>query len=330
MDTDDFALSKENLPAAIVNASSLSVHLLQAVPEEEIWLAGQRSPHTRRAYKQDVSHFISVMGVRSADELREVSRAAVVAWLNVMQDRGEKPRTIRRRLAALSSLFTHLLDHRVADDNPVRDIKRPRVNRRQGVTRAFSTVEARMILDAPNALTLRGLRDRAILSVGFQAGPRRSEIASLLVKDFHTNAGFKSLHFIRKGGEDLSLALNPQTAQRIEDYLTAAGHRDDLHGPLFRPVTADRPRRPYLSQQRRHLHAEAMDRILRKYVAKAGLATGYSAHSMRATFITTALDKGASLEDVQRDVGHADPSTTQLYDRRGHNPEKSASFFAIY
>jgi site-specific recombinase XerD len=71
--------------------------------------------------------------------------------------------------------------------------------------------------------TLEGLRDRAILSVGLQAGPRRSEIASLLVKDFHTNAGFKSLHFIRKGGEDLSLAINPQTVKRIEDYLAAAG-----------------------------------------------------------------------------------------------------------
>jgi site-specific recombinase XerD len=217
MDADDFTLSQASLPTTIVKQSSLSVHLLKAVPEEEIWLAGQRSPHTRRAYKQDVAHFVSAMGIGSADELRHGSRAAVIAWLNVMQDRGEKPRTVRRRVAALSSLFSHLKEHRVTDENPVRDIKRPRVNRRQGVTRAFSTGEARMILDSPDASTLRGLRNRAILSVGFQAGPRRSEIASLLVKDFHTNAGFKSLHFIRKGGEDLSLALNPQTAQRIEE-----------------------------------------------------------------------------------------------------------------
>jgi integrase/recombinase XerD len=62
----------------------------------------------------------------------------------------------------------------------------------------------------------------------------------------------------------------------------------------------------------------------------AGLDHGYSAHSMRATFITTALQNGASLEDVQRDVGHANPTTTKLYDRRGHNPENSAAFFAVY
>lgn len=314
-------------PAQIDGAGkSPSLHLLQSVPEEEIWLAGQLSPHTRRAYKADVGHFVRTMGVRSAGELRQVGRAAIVAWQNLMKARGTKPRTLRRRLSALSSLFAHLLAHRAADANPVRDIKRPRVNRRQGTTRAFSAREARKILDAPDPAALQGLRDRAILSVGLQAGPRRSEIASLLVRDYHTNAGYKSLHFIRKGGEDLSLAINPQTAQRIEEYLAKAGHGDDAEGPLFRPIRHNQCQ----SDPRRPLSPGAIDRILRKYVAALGLGGGYSAHSMRATFITTALNNGASLEDVQRDVGHADPSTTKLYDRRGHNPEKSASFFATY
>lgn len=317
----------KNVPAARIGRSALSVELLQFVPEEDVWLAGQLSAHTRRAYKQDVAHFVATMGIKSADELRQVSRAAIVAWQNAMKDQQAKPRTIRRRLSALASLFSHLIEHRAADENPVRDIKRPRVNRRQGTTRAFSPREARLILDAPDPATLRGLRDRAILSVGFQAGARRSEIAGLLVSDFHTNSGYRSLHLIRKGGEDLSLALNPQTAQRIEEYLIVAGHGQDAGGPLFRPVVGAKARK---SEPRRHLHPEAVDRMLRKYAAKAGLDTGYSAHSMRATFITTALDKGASLEDVQRDVGHADPSTTKLYDRRGYNPEKSAAFFATY
>lgn len=61
-----------------------------------------------------------------------------------------------------------------------------------------------------------------------------------------------------------------------------------------------------------------------------GDSDGYSAHSMRATFITTALDNGVSLEEVQLAAGHRDPSTTKLYDRRGYNPDKSASFFANY
>jgi integrase/recombinase XerD len=302
------------------------IELLQWVPEEEVWLAGQLSAHTRRAYRTDVAHFARSLSLASTDDLRKVNRAAVIAWVAAMKESGDQPRTIRRRLSSLSSLFAHLIEHHVVDRNPVRDIKRPRVNRRHGVTRAFSPKEARRILDTPDDRTVQGLRDRAILSVGLQAGPRRSEIASLRVRDFHTNSGFKCLHFIRKGGEDLSLAINAQTAARIEAYLEAAGHQVDQEGPLFRPL-ANNGRE---ADPRRGLHPDQIDRILRKYAKLAGLGVGYSAHSMRATFVTTALQNGASLEDVQRDVGHADPSTTKLYDKRGYNPESSAAFFATY
>jgi integrase/recombinase XerD len=105
-----------------------------------------------------------------------------------------------------------------------------------------------------------------------------------------------------------------------------AKHGDDLDGPLFRPVRGNQK----AQEMRRHLHPDEIDRILRKYAKRIELERGYSAHSMRATFITTALDNGASLEDVQRAAGNADPSTTKLYDKRGYNPEKSASFFANY
>jgi integrase/recombinase XerD len=214
----------------------------------------------------------------------------------------------------------------VVEQNPVRDVERPAINRREGMTRAFSQKQARKILDAPNPETLLGLRNRAILSVGLQVGFRRAEIASLKVKDLHVNLEYDSLRVVRKGGKKGSLAIHQQAAQRIRAYLEKAGHGDDLEGPLFRPVKGNRE----AQDERRHLHPDVIDRILRKYAKRIGLDRGYSAHSMRATFITTALENGAGLEDVQLAAGHAGPSTTKLYDRRGYNPEKSASFFANY
>ena len=291
-----------------------------------MWLAGQLSAQTREAYRKDVREFVSATGLKSVSDLRRVGRATIIGWVNSMREQKLAPRTIRRRLSSLSSLFAHLVTRHVIELNPVRDVKRPRVNRMQGTTRAFGVKEARKLLDEPDPSTLMGLRDRAILSVGLQAGPRRAEIASLKVKDYHVNAGYKSLRFIRKGGIDLSISINPQTAQRLDDYLAAAGHDHDLDGPLFRPVRSNQRR----LDMPRPIHPTVVDRLLRRYVAKIGLAHGFSAHSMRATFITTALNNGAALEDVQRDVGHAEPSTTKLYDRRGHNPEKSAAFFATY
>jgi integrase len=170
------------------------------------------------------------------------------------------------------------------------------------------------------------LRDRAILAVGLQIGLRRAEIAALTVGDLHQNRGYDSLRIVRKGGRRDALAIHPKTVQRVKAYLDAAGHAADLDGPLFRPLSDNRK----MQEARRHMHPDAIDRVLRKHARALGLDRGYSAHSMRATFITTALENGCSLEDVQRAAGHREPGTTKLYDRRGYNPEKSASFFATY
>jgi integrase/recombinase XerD len=94
---------------------------------------------------------------------------------------------------------------------------------------------------------------------------------------------------------------------------------------LFRPLRGNtKPLNPA-----GRMHPGAIDRMVRKYAAEIGLAGGYSAHSMRATFITIALENSAKLEGVQK-AGHRDPSTTKLYDRRGYNPKKAISVFATY
>ena len=315
------------VPAHSAAPALTPLDALAAIPEEEIWLASQKSARTRRAYRLDVAHFIRSLGVADAAALRQVDHRAVIAWERAMRETEcAAPSTIRRRLAALSSLFKHLVRHGHAARNPVADVLRPTINRDEGSTLAFSKPQARKLLDAPAADTVAGARDRAILSVGLQVGLRRAEIAALTVGDLHQNRGFDALRLTRKGGRRDALAINPQAAQRLRAYLALAGHGADHDGPLFRPVRGNQRQ----SDPRRAMDPDAIDRVVRKYAAGLGLARGYSAHSMRATFITTALDNGALLEDVQKAAGHRDPSTTKLYDRRGYNPEKAASFFATY
>ena len=315
------------LPVVAAEGSNRPVDLdwLAAVSEEEIWLASQKSARTRRAYRLDVAHFMRTLGITTPEQLRQVDHRAVIAWERIMREQeGAAPSSVRRRLSALSSLFKHLVRHGSAGRNPVVDVQRPAINREEGTTAAFSKTQARRLLDAPSADTVAGLRDRAILSVGLQVGLRRAEIAALSVGDLHQNRGFDALRVIRKGGRRDALAINPQTAQRIRAYLVQAGHAEDHEGPMFRPVRSSR------SGRLTRLDPDTIDRVLRRHTAAIGLTRGYSAHSMRATFITTALENGAQLEDVQKAAGHRDPSTTKLYDRRQYNPEKAASFFATY
>ena len=300
---------------------------LAEIPEEEVWLASQKSARTRRAYRLDVTHFMRMLGIISPEQLRQVDHRAVIAWERIMrEEQGAAASTVRRRLSALSSLFKHLVRHGIASRNPVADVARPSINREEGSTAAFSKAQARRLLDAPAADTLGGLRDRAILSIGLQVGLRRAEIAGLKVGDLHQNRGYDALRLTRKGGRRDALAINPQAATRIRAYLAHAGHGSEHDGPLFRPLRGNVKAHDPAGR----MDPDAVDRLVRKYVAAIGLARGYSAHSMRATFITTVLENGAQLEDVQKAAGHRDPSTTKLYDRRGYNPEKSASFFATY
>jgi site-specific recombinase XerD len=308
-----------------------TVDALAFIPEEQVWIAGLKTENTRRAYQLDVTHFLQTVGIASGEALYRVDHRAVILWEKWMREVEHlEPSTIRRRLSALSSLYSHLVKHDVVPTNPVREIKRPEIDRSEGRTLAFSQKEARKILEAPSPDTIIGMRDRAILSVGFQVGFRRAEISGLLVDALHRNRGLDALWVRRKRKRNRqSVTINAQTAQRIRRYLEMAGHTDDLSGPLFRPTCNNGGVRT--TTLRRHLHPDGIDRVLRKYAKVAlGCKQGYSAHSMRATFATTALANGADIEEVQYTLGHAEISTTKLYDRRGHNPEKAAAYFANY
>ncbi len=171
------------------------------IPEEEIWLAKQKSTRTRRAYKLDVQHLMRTLHITSYEELRKVDHRAVIAWERIMREINEaEPSTISRRLEALSSLFKRLKRHHHVEFNPVAEAERPAINRREGSTLAFSKADAAKLLNTPAEDTIEGLRDRAILSVGLQVGLRRAEIATLSLEDMHQNRDFDSLRIVRKGG----------------------------------------------------------------------------------------------------------------------------------
>ncbi len=140
---------------AVRPAQIATLDQLAALTNEEAWLERQTSARTRRAYKLDVAHFIRSLNITSAEMLRQVDHRAVEAWERLQRE-GERaaPSTVRRRLAALSSLFNYLVRERIAKSNPVTHVKRPPINRTEGSTAAFSKLEARKLLDAPPADTL--------------------------------------------------------------------------------------------------------------------------------------------------------------------------------
>ena len=115
-------------------------HQLSAVPAEPEWFASLDNPRTRRAYQIDLRDFMAFAGIRRPDEFRVVTRAHVLAWRRTLETRALSGATIRRKLAALSSLFEYLCEKNSVSFNPVKGAKRPKTG--EGKTPALGNHQA--------------------------------------------------------------------------------------------------------------------------------------------------------------------------------------------
>jgi integrase/recombinase XerD len=308
---------------------------LADVPPELEWLANITNLKTRRFYKSDVEEFSLFTGLRAPVELRTVTRAHVIAWRKSLEAKKLKAASIRRKLSALSSLFDYLCERNAVLGNPVDGVKRPAANGNEGSTPALGDAQARRLLEAPAPDTLKGVRDRAILATLLYHGIRREELCLLRLRDVQSRQGVMHLRVTGKRSKIRYVPMHPLAQRLIEEYLMElakhGGGQDGLgvDGPLFRPVKNNST-----GTLDKHLNPASVYRnIVIKYAQATGIsaeAVGVCVHSMRATAATNALDNKSDIAKVQEWLGHANVSTTRLYDRRKSKPEDSPTFHVKY
>jgi integrase/recombinase XerD len=321
----------DQLPAEIVPVTptnrlltAAEFHRLADVPPEVEWFANIGNPNTKRAYENAIRDFMLFTGIAKPEEFRTVTRAHIIAWRDQLTERGLGGSTIRHRLASLASLFEYLCEKNAVTHNPVKGVERPRTESGEGKTPALGDHQARKLLDAPRADTIKSKRDRAILSTLLFHALRREELCKLKVKDFrHARKGVPHLKVSGKGGKTRYLPLHPGTNALIHDYLVAAGHDADESGALFRSVSNNRS-----GKAERAITADGVYKLVRAYSAELGFEIG--AHALRATAATNALDHQADIAKVQEWLGHANISTTRIYDHRRTRPEDSPTFKVAY
>ena len=324
---------------------------LAEMPPESEWFANKiRNPNTRRNYMSDVREFARFLGIGHPEEFRDVTPAHVIAWREHLSgrpvdeikskrahhdDEGRQvlsPGTIRRKLAAVSSLMSYLCEKNAILHNPARGVERPNEGNNQGVTEALSDEEMRAMLDAPAIDTLKGQRDRAILSTFARHGLRRFEVGRLRVRDIIIVKGSK--HFYvrgkgRGGAKPRKVLIHAETLERLDTYLQSAGHGDEPNAPLFPSLS----RRKGFHQQLRPLTPDALHKdIIVKYAKSAGVHfVGFWTHCFRVSGGTKALDNKADLMHVQEWLGHSSIETTRrFYDKRRVKVEESPTLKVDY
>ena len=159
-----------------------------------------------------------------------------------------------------------------------------------------------------------GVRDGAVIGLAYLSGARRAELAGLHLADVDTDPA--AIRVIGKGGKERLVPLSPTVGPLLEAWI---GLRGGSEGPLFCPI--DRAGNLRLG---RTLTGEAIRQILSRRALAAGVAT-VSPHDLRRTYAGDLLDAGADLPAVQQLMGHASPSTTSRYDRRGDKARRVAA-----
>jgi len=318
--TEDGALTPTNQERLLTKDAFR--HLSQ-VPAELEWFVNIANPRTRKSYQNDLKDFMRFVGIERPEEFREVNRAHVIAWRDELVRRNRSPATLRRKLAALSSMFNYLCEKNAVDLNPTQGVQRMKEDTYEGKTPALSDDQARRLLDAPPEDTSKGQRDRAILATLLYHGLRRQELCDLRVGDIQERSGIKCLYVRGKGGKVRYVPLHQEAAVRLAVYMEAAGLNGTPDKPLFSPLR---------KAAGRALSTTAIYRDVVKYYAdRIGLdLNGVCPHALRATAATNALEHGADIAEVQQWLGHARIDTTRLYDKRRHRLESSPTHRVRY
>lgn len=252
------------------------------------------SVHTILNYKLDLEDFGKFL---AGSELSKVDYLALRKYLALLKEKQLGTRTVGRRLSCLRSFFKFLIREGLLKTNPILMLSSPKLDKHlpsflteQEVARLIESAFAKDEKDE------RGLRDRAILETFYSTGVRISELAGLNVEDVDFIGGVARV--MGKGKKERIAPIGDAAIAAIRKYLEKRKKESDC---LF------------LNKSGKRISVRGIRNIVGKYILRAGIKQGVSAHTFRHSFATHLLNRGADLRTVQELLGHANLSTTQIY-----------------
>lgn len=248
------------------------------------------------------------------------TRSHAMAYLSWLNDQYQAA-TVKRMISVARNIFLEQVNSEQRTSNPFVGIKSPKASNETPHT-ALTMQEAKQLLVSIDQSTNLGKRDYALIYLLVKTGIRRSECAALNIGDLDTKQGHHVATIQHGKGDKRRVAKIPvEVFRAIEIYVESVGRREAiLDAPLF--IGFDRWDRP--TGQR--VTDKLIERTVTKYGKKIGFtdASPLTPHDLRSTFITLALEGGASLMQVQYAAGHDDPRTTERYQKRKLNLDNNA------
>ncbi|GGI95620.1 tyrosine recombinase XerD [Alicyclobacillus cellulosilyticus] len=257
------------------------------------------APNTLASYRRDLEAFAHYLAEHGPVSLTEVRRPHIVQYLSYLRSRGRASATVSRSLASIRSFFHYLVREEALPVDPTLHIDTPKLEKR--LPRVLTEAEVERLLAAPDPTSPAGSRDKAMLELLYATGIRVSELVSLRLADLNLTSGF--LRCLGKGGKERIIPVG-EIAQRATVHYLQFGRPQLVRGAMDHL---------FVNHHGHPLTRQGFWKILKKYARAAGIFTDITPHTLRHSFATHLLERGADLRAVQEMLGHADISTTQVY-----------------
>lgn len=259
-----------------------------------------KSPRTIDAYRIDLQQFATFLEEAFPTlTLPAIGVLHIRAFLRWLSEQPDCNRTLARKSAALNSWFKYLKKNGVIKDNPMRRIRRPKYEKK--LPKVFSEEEMQVLLRIPDTSTIFGLRNRAILEMLYSCGLRLMELANLQLSDIDFRR--KIIKVTGKGNKERFIPIGSFAIDSLQEYLDKRALL--MNSKSGNSVFLTRSGKPFDSRQ--------LNIILMRYIDLIAREKGYSPHTIRHSFATHLLSRGADLNAIKELMGHSDLSATEIY-----------------
>jgi integrase/recombinase XerC len=250
---------------------------------------------TVKSYKTDLQEFSSFMRKNGKSNFSEIDRKDIRSFMGELLSYGYKKSSVSRKLSAIKSFCKFLERNKIIKGNPSVSVKTPKTEK--CIPSFLSEEEVRTMLDFSALNKELDVRNKAILELLYATGIRASELVNLDLSMFDREV--KLLRVYGKGKKERIIPVAKAAFESLNRYIsTSRGYKE---GALF------------LSKSGKRLTQRDLQRIVKKAIVKVATLNQMSPHTMRHTFATHLLNRGANLRAVQELLGHESLSTTQIY-----------------
>ena len=258
------------------------------------------SKNTSQSYKTDIEKLFTFVERKELDSITRLKSNLISEFLAELNISGLNISSINRCIVSIKQFFKYLMLENIIKTDPTADLVSPRM--KKTIPDVLSLEDIEKILNVPDLTKFEGIRDSAMLEVLYASGLRVTELVELKQVNINYDHGY--LIVMGKGSKERIVPIGLTSIKKINDYLG-----------LSRPHLVKNELSDYLFITRRGtcFTRQGFWKLIKAYAKEAGIVKNISPHTIRHSFATHLLERGADLRTIQLLLGHSDISTTQIY-----------------